>query len=237
MEKVMQGTELQTQPTFEVPSVPNAAKKNANPLYIYNIGPEEFRRNIGHMGEFLIQSCPEGKSVSEPLVIPEVLPEFYDQGTRKKGLELWDADVIAKDLVRTNDNLSTHTANLEWHGVFISSNNPPTKGEIAAAKAKRKQYLEHLVSEADGLALRGEAGLRDINIPHRKAVIELNVKRDWQRQTIAQDSCPACGGDILPGVAVCKHCTAIVDEEKARKYFPERFQEKAVEPPPVAKRN
>jgi transposase len=30
--------------------------------------------------------------------------------------------------------------------------------------------------------------------------------------------CPACGEKVKPGVAVCKHCGAILDAEKAAKH-------------------
>jgi hypothetical protein len=30
--------------------------------------------------------------------------------------------------------------------------------------------------------------------------------------------CPACGEKVKPGVAVCRHCSAILDDEKAAKH-------------------
>ena len=59
---------------------------------------------------------------------------------------------------------------------------------------------------------------REISDLHRRAAIALGVEREWAYVPTRFADCPACGEKVKPGVAVCKHCGAILDAEKAAKH-------------------
>ena len=51
-----------------------------------------------------------------------------------------------------------------------------------------------------------------------RAAIALGVERDWAYVPTRMAECPACGERVKPQGAVCKHCGAIPDAEKAAKH-------------------
>lgn len=59
---------------------------------------------------------------------------------------------------------------------------------------------------------------REISDLHRRAAIALGVEREWAYVPMRMNECPACGEKVKPAVAVCKHCGAILDAEKAAKH-------------------
>jgi hypothetical protein len=59
---------------------------------------------------------------------------------------------------------------------------------------------------------------REISDLHRRAAIALGVEREWAYVPTRFADCPACGEKVRPSVAVCKHCGAILDAEKAAKH-------------------
>jgi hypothetical protein len=59
---------------------------------------------------------------------------------------------------------------------------------------------------------------REISDLHRRAALALGVEREWAYVPMRMDECPACGEKVKAGVAVYKHCRAILDEEKAAKH-------------------
>jgi hypothetical protein len=59
---------------------------------------------------------------------------------------------------------------------------------------------------------------REISDLHRRAAIALGVEREWAYVPMKMGECPACGEKVKAGVAVCKHCHAILDAEKAAQH-------------------
>ena len=51
-----------------------------------------------------------------------------------------------------------------------------------------------------------------------RAAIGLGVEREWAYVPMRMNDCPACGEKVKQGVAVCKHCGAILDAEKAAQH-------------------
>ena len=193
-------------------------------VYIFSIDTEPHIVSKGGRGEFVIPAREEGKRVSTPLKIYGMHPEHMHLGGPISPVNYEPGIKVAEDIVGTNSQdkgLGRHTSNLEWHGVFITNNEVPTEKELQAAQAKRRQYLERLVADADAKFMRGKQG--EIDAPERAAAHELHLKKSWAEKPTAMDSCGACGSAVVPGVAVCPNCTAVLDEEKARKFFPERF--------------
>lgn len=106
---------------------------------------------------------------------------------------------------------------LHDHGVFVCAGARPTSDELAAATARRDAYYHRLIGEGDTLWARGHS-FREISDMHRRAAIALGVEREWAYVPARTSECPACGEKIKQGVAVCKHCHAILDAEKAARH-------------------
>jgi len=106
---------------------------------------------------------------------------------------------------------------LHDHGVFLCAGARPTSEELAAATARRDAYYHRLIAEGDTLWARGHS-FREISDMHRRAALALGVEREWAYVPMRMSDCPACGEKVKAGVAVCKHCHAILDAEKAAQH-------------------
>jgi hypothetical protein len=114
---------------------------------------------------------------------------------------------IAEDLLQ----------DLREHGIFVCAGERPSAEELASATARRDAYYHQLISEGDTMWARGHS-FREISDLHRRAAIALGVEREWAYVPTRFADCPACGEKVKPSVAVCKHCGAILDAEKAAKH-------------------
>ena len=106
---------------------------------------------------------------------------------------------------------------LHDHGVFICAGARPTSEELATATARRDAFYHRLIAEGDVLWARGHS-FREISDMHRRAALALGVEREWAYVPMRMSECPACGEKVKTGVAVCKHCHAILDAEKAAQH-------------------
>jgi hypothetical protein len=106
---------------------------------------------------------------------------------------------------------------LHDHGVFACAGERPTPEELAAATVRRDAYYHRLIGEGDTLWARGHS-FREISDLHRRAAMALGVEREWAYVPMRLSECPACGERVKTGVAVCKHCGAILDAEKAARH-------------------
>ena len=111
---------------------------------------------------------------------------------------------IAEDLLQ----------DLHDHGIFVCAGARPTSEELTAATERRDAYYHRLIGEGDTLWARGHS-FREISDLHRRAAMTLGVEREWAYVPMRMSDCPACGEKVKSGVAVCRHCHAILDREKA----------------------
>ena len=109
------------------------------------------------------------------------------------------------------------TQDLDVQGIFMCAGARPSKEEIAAAQTRRQDWYQQLVSEADTMWARGHS-YREISDMHRRAALSLGIEREWAFVPQKMIECPACGENLKPHVAVCKHCGAVLDAEKAAKH-------------------
>jgi hypothetical protein len=114
---------------------------------------------------------------------------------------------IAEDLLQ----------DLHDHGIFVCAGARPTSDEVAAATERRTIYYQGLIAEGDMMWARGHS-FREISDLHRRAAISLGIEREWAYVPMRTTECPACGEKVKAGVAVCKHCHAILDHEKASRH-------------------
>jgi hypothetical protein len=152
--------------------------------------------------------------------------ELCDSGLEDKYVEVaTEAELIAADLTDwcNQDMPRTGMGVPSFAGVWWGTKEVPTEKEIKNAQARLHAYYKALVAEADKFNETDE-GKKNISDGMRRAAKTLRLERVWLYEAQPQNGCPACGGAIPAGVAVCKHCSAIVDEQKARKFFPERFK-------------
>ena len=133
--------------------------------------------------------------------------DVIDLGDNRRFPFTISAREIADDLLQ----------DLHDHGIFVCAGPRPTPEELAAAALRRDTYYHRLITEGDTMWARGHS-FREISDLHRRAAISLGVEREWAYVPMRMNECPACGEKVKPAVAVCKHCGAILDAEKAAKH-------------------
>lgn len=133
--------------------------------------------------------------------------DVIDLGDNRRFPFTISAREIAEDLLQ----------DLHDHGIFVCAGARPTSEELAAATSRRDAYYHRLIGEGDTLWARGHS-FREISDLHRRAALALGVEREWAYVPVRMSECPACGEKVKTGVAVCKHCHAILDAEKAAQH-------------------
>ncbi len=133
--------------------------------------------------------------------------DIIDLGDNRRMPFTIAAREIAEDLLQ----------DLQDHGVFLCAGAEPSAEELAAATARRDAFHQRLVTDGDTMWARGHS-FREISDLHRRAAIALGIEREWAYVPVKMSDCPACGEKVKPGVAVCRFCSAILDEEKAAKH-------------------
>ena len=156
-------------------------------------------------GVYHIPACPKGQSCSLLLITPR--SDALDLGDNRRFPFAISARQIADDLLQ----------DLQDHGVFVCAGPRPIAEELASAKARRDAFYHRLVQDGDTLWARGHS-FREISDLHRRAAIALGIEREWAYVPVRMMECPVCGEKVKEGVAVCKHCHAILNEETAAKH-------------------
>lgn len=108
---------------------------------------------------------------------------------------------------------------LEQHGIFVCAGERPLEAELTAARNGRDEWYRQLIAEADQMWARGHS-YREISDMHRRAAFVMKEDREWAYVAGKSVECPACGEKVKTNMAVCKHCGATLDAERAAKYFP-----------------
>lgn len=156
-------------------------------------------------GVYHIPACATGKPYAVVLITSR--GDALDLGDNRKFPFTISAREIAEDLLQ----------DLGDHGVFVCAGARPSADELSAATSRRDQFYQRLVTDGDTMWARGHS-FREISDLHRRAAIALGAEREWAYVPVRMNDCPACGEKVKPGVAVCRHCGAILDEEKAAKH-------------------
>ena len=133
--------------------------------------------------------------------------DVIDLGDNRRFPFTISAREIAEDLLQ----------DLHDHGIFVCAGPRPTSEELSAATVRRDAYYHRLIAEGDTLWARGHS-FREISDLHRRAAMALGVEREWAYVPVRLAECPACGEKVKTGVAVCKHCHASLDADKAAKH-------------------
>jgi hypothetical protein len=184
--------------------VDTRGKGDAGAATVASISDQDWYISRTH-GVYHIPACK--KDAAFALLRIEPRGDIIDLGDNRRLPFTIGAREIADDLLQ----------DLQDHGVFVCAEDGPSAEELARAKARCEAFHQKLVTEADVMWARGHS-FREISDLHRRAAIALGVEREWAYVPIRMNDCPACGEKVKPGVAVCKHCSAILDEEKAAKH-------------------
>jgi hypothetical protein len=150
---------------------------------------------------------PAGSGQPYALLLITSRGDVIDLGDNRRFPFTITAREIAEDLLQ----------DLHDHGIFVCAGARPTPDELAAATTRRDAYYHRLIGEGDTLWARGHS-FREISDLHRRAAMALGVEREWAYVPMRMNDCPACGEKVKAGVAVCKHCHAILDAEKAAQH-------------------
>lgn len=237
-----------------VPPMPPAmaAAMEQNKVYIFNVGPKQWSRPMGSLGSFIIPACELGERYSKALMyrgsegLPSIIPETVVKTVEGTTIEMaWNFDTEGKKLAMDIVGFGAFHAedeDLRPYGVFIAGGPVPTELEIDEANARLNDRYDKLVRAADqmfqvnGGMQTGDNGVSypGITQDHVEAVKALGLDRPWARINKRMESCPACARPIPVGAIRCTHaeCGAVLDEEKARKFFPHLYAGERQKPGP-----
>lgn len=220
--------------TNALPNTAGRARRVRNPIsqeeldrltskksYLVNITERDWNVQRTY-GVYVIQPAPEGREYSVLEISGRI--EATDEGNDNALQWKHEAQEIADDVAREiNDRIMAAPTAKSFMGVFVSPTAIPSAKELDAAKKKLRAFQRALVDAANRFWDDPKTH-REVNELHRWAGRALKVTAPWLFDAEELVECPACAKGISAGVAICPNCDAILDEAKARKYFPHKFQ-------------
>lgn len=192
--------------TREVHSITNDQLARETQASIASVSDQDFYITRTY-GVFHIPARPRSEEYA--IVVVTARGDAIDLGDNRRFPFVISAREIAEDLIQ----------DLEQHGIFVCAAERPSEAELASARDVRDAWYRQLVTEADEMWARGHS-YREISDMHRRAVMAMKLEREWAYVPQRSIECPACGEKLKAGVALCKHCGATLDADRAAKYFP-----------------
>lgn len=199
-------------------------------VYIFNVGPREWRNRFAAGRAYTIPACPKDAPYSPPLVVSTLCLSEIDlaDGGNNMGVimnpglsgimnvngEPQKVVGVANDIIGTDSTaaaLELNTTNLEWFGVFVSQNKIPTEDELLVARDKKRQ-MDQLIYATGAEKVHAGEKVAMIDRPrYNEAAAALGVKPLWGNLDHTRASCPECHEDIIEGAHYCKHCQQAID--------------------------
>jgi hypothetical protein len=171
--------------------------------FVFSVAPYVANMKVfGHGPTYHIAAKPAGARYSTTKVIDATC--FKDFGEGQKEMYVVDAFGMAQDLVR----------DCEPMGVWCSEDAKPTEAEIKAAEEKQRAFYLSQIAEGDSVWARTQDP-KQIPFHARVGARELNMARDWAKDTSTMAPCPACRELVLPDAVKCSKCSAILDWKRA----------------------
>lgn len=183
----------------------------AERVYIHNLSEETVGLNLGYPTPVV-----HGKAVGERYSTTPVggAETQRDMGDNKIVKDYVRAADVGKDMVRMlNENVGTN-ATESCAGFFMTTAAQPTEAELEKQEQRLREFSSVLIGAADA-AWEQTHDMRFISGLMLRAARYMNVDRPWRAKVIQMQACPGCGTNLMPGVAVCKTCGAILDRDKA----------------------
>jgi hypothetical protein len=182
---------------------------------IANISDQEFHSDQASLGLYTIPSRlagPPGARYAAVTLYGRT--ELYDMGDDRKGERYWPARLIAKSVVAEHN----PDADLRRYGVFLCGGDEPLDEELREAESQRDTFYRQQVEQADAIYARTPNRPELISDVQRRAAKHLGLDRPWLVKIAPMQECPVCGEPVKAGVALCRHCGAVLDEEKAARF-------------------
>jgi len=179
---------------------------------VVNISDQEFHSDQAGLGLYAIPACAPGQACALLTIYGRT--ELYDMGDDRKGERYWPARVIARSVLAEHN----PDADLRRYGVFICAGDVPLDSELRDAALRRDAFFYEQVQQADALYARTPNRPELISDVQRRAARQLGLDRPWLVKIAPMQECPVCGDPIKMGVAVCRHCGAVLDEAKAARF-------------------
>lgn len=198
-------------------------------IYIYNIAPLE--HNISSppfYPHFLIRRCPQDQEyiMVGKLLHPIELWHEQVEGNRIKVYENGYREVTRLlspqnpgmdqnfDITTIDPNAEIALGrNLNNYGVFWSVNNPPTKQELDAARARLEKTLKKALEFIRAEELKNPTIAREqINEIHNLAADYFGIETEWHKVSykkavdLEEIPCPICYNNIKRKAKKCIHC-------------------------------
>lgn len=97
-------------------------------------------------------------------------------------------------------------------GFFVIEGAEVTEEELEKAAHRQRAFYIKLVREGDSSWAR-YGKHEHISDAHRRAAHALGETRPWATIAKANVECPSCGERVPAHVAMCKHCSAVINKE------------------------
>lgn len=206
-----------------VPTLPKMLHKMCNDahFYVFTVGPWGWYRQLGGRGSRTCQACAEGESFSEPLTFPVMDNETVASDMNKMENRQEDGSSVVDAFMMRGYGFTPETGLENW-GFSVIEHWPPTKADLVEPNRRLNKKFDELVAEGD--LHHDHRKFEDINEYHRLAARRRKLNKPWLNENPDYQSCPGCGSNVMPNIAVCPQCTAVLNEALARKIFPERFK-------------
>jgi hypothetical protein len=189
--------------------------------YIINITEQPWTVQRTH-GCYQVLPCKKGQPYTTLKVTGrlEVTDEGNDLGSEMVNRAIKICEDVCNEI---NGNIVTDPGSpASFMGVFVSDAPHPSEKRLEEAREQLEEFGHAGVAQAD----RFWDNPRDhvqISEFHRRFASMLGLKRPWLYEAKSLKPCPACSQPIQAGLAKCPQCSAILDEKKARQYFPQDF--------------
>lgn len=193
-------------------------------FYIFNVGPWEWSRQLGGRGTRTVQACPEGQPYGPALELPILDNETVAADMNKMENRQEDGKEVVDAVLMRGYGFRPEFS-LEYWGVSVIENWPPTAQQISEANKRLNAKFDELIAEADKYYEQRKH--EDISEFHRLAARRRKLAKGWINENPDYEPCPACGTQVMPNIAKCPHCRATLNVELAKKYFPEEYKKTA----------
>lgn len=206
--------------------------------YIFNVSDVEVKierpwvsHNPAQGGKIIVVPAREANErVSKPYKIADIVQiPIRNDATKQIFTTGQTGRFLAQDAINPEDpqgdwkTVRTHKpgvsinegTNLYHWGLFWTVNGEPTDEEINMAVQRLEANYNSLITEAKAFWAQGDRGKQQIGATHRRAANYFGLEFEWNQLYRMQKECPGCGSRISSNVAVCPHCPAVLDWQKA----------------------
>src|SRR6185437_2203076 len=186
-----------------------------DPIYLFNIYSISETINLGTSGVYFMPPCPEDKEyVRSPNVIPGTVEGIYPHFTEREEYRArpTPGEDVAKCFLGIGPGQGADEDRRRF-GWFTSTNEVPTKAELAKAKSALVTYLQAKIRKGDEMSASADPNDRkSVDDSFYKAARKLNVKRPWMSEATEMTLCPFCSVAVRPEASRCSGCGEIINQ-------------------------